>query len=289
MAHYIPLRGSRRYHCLVTFVKTEDKTACRFWDLSNTGALPVPWTSFQRFTLVSPLLLSLSVFASCEDDCHCHHWGWRLGERYSFPCFGKGMGDAVPLCLKSSRHCSAKNHGGVITLCSRFAHHDDKFKPESRLNAIDFSPPRSGRCIHRTLQCNGEDDCGDMSDEVGCRKVPKPCRQEVEEFWGIEDLAKGWVRPGNVMCKRCFPPKSACSSVTLVLLPFLSESTSWTVTWREWCLTTDTMAAAACPSTSRMSGSGSLTTCNSTLSRWRCPTITVLSHEYCVKVDMNGL
>ncbi|XP_071347823.1 complement component C8 beta chain isoform X2 [Trachinotus anak] len=30
-----------------------------------------------------------------------------------------------------------------------------------------------------------------MSDEVGCRKVPKPCRQEVEEYWGIENLAKG--------------------------------------------------------------------------------------------------
>ncbi|KAF0047267.1 hypothetical protein F2P81_000900 [Scophthalmus maximus] len=54
-----------------------------------------------------------------------------------------------------------------------------------------FVCTQTGRCIHRTLQCNGEDDCGDMSDEVGCRKVPKPCRQEVEEFWGIEDLAKG--------------------------------------------------------------------------------------------------
>ncbi|XP_023277589.1 complement component C8 beta chain [Seriola lalandi dorsalis] len=50
---------------------------------------------------------------------------------------------------------------------------------------------QTGRCIHRTLQCSGEDDCGDMSDEVGCREVPKPCRQEVDEFWGIENLAKG--------------------------------------------------------------------------------------------------
>lgn len=52
-------------------------------------------------------------------------------------------------------------------------------------------PPRSGRCIHRTLQCSGEDDCGDMSDEVGCKKVSKPCRWEAEEYWGIENLAKG--------------------------------------------------------------------------------------------------
>uniref|UniRef100_A0A7N6BWX4 Complement component C8 beta chain n=1 Tax=Anabas testudineus TaxID=64144 RepID=A0A7N6BWX4_ANATE len=54
-----------------------------------------------------------------------------------------------------------------------------------------FLCTQTGRCVHRTLQCNGEDDCGDMSDEVGCKKVPKPCRQEAEEYWGIENLAKG--------------------------------------------------------------------------------------------------
>uniref|UniRef100_A0A8C7YED2 Complement component C8 beta chain n=1 Tax=Oryzias sinensis TaxID=183150 RepID=A0A8C7YED2_9TELE len=54
-----------------------------------------------------------------------------------------------------------------------------------------FLCTHTGRCVHRTLQCNGEDDCGDMSDEVGCKKVSKPCREEAEEYWGIENLAKG--------------------------------------------------------------------------------------------------
>nr|XP_057922384.1 complement component C8 beta chain [Doryrhamphus excisus] len=54
-----------------------------------------------------------------------------------------------------------------------------------------FLCSQTGRCIPRTLQCNGEDDCGDMSDEAGCRTSQKPCRYEAEEYWGIENLAKG--------------------------------------------------------------------------------------------------
>ncbi|XP_077360170.1 complement component C8 beta chain isoform X1 [Festucalex cinctus] len=50
---------------------------------------------------------------------------------------------------------------------------------------------QTGRCIPRTLQCNGEDDCDDMSDEAGCAMSQKPCRFEAEEYWGIENLAKG--------------------------------------------------------------------------------------------------
>ncbi|XP_061550433.1 complement component C8 beta chain-like [Phycodurus eques] len=54
-----------------------------------------------------------------------------------------------------------------------------------------FLCSQTGRCIPRTLQCNGEDDCGDMSDEAQCRMSQKPCRHEAEEYWGIENLAKG--------------------------------------------------------------------------------------------------
>nr|XP_019598091.1 PREDICTED: complement component C8 beta chain isoform X1 [Rhinolophus sinicus] len=61
----------------------------------------------------------------------------------------------------------------------------------SQVRCEGFVCAQTGRCVNRRLLCNGDNDCGDQSDEANCKRVYSKCQQGMDQYWAIDSLASG--------------------------------------------------------------------------------------------------
>eukprot|EP00062_Callorhinchus_milii_P017949 gi/632970912/ref/XP_007901909.1/ PREDICTED: complement component C8 beta chain [Callorhinchus milii] len=116
-------------------------------------------------------------------DCLLSAWSpWSLCE----PCQNKRF--------RYARLEVPRQFGGEP--CETFDRQEETCRSQSRCHVPDmcegFVCAETGRCIARRLLCNGDDDCGDRSDERSCRRLQVACSGHREQYWGVQYLGSGF-------------------------------------------------------------------------------------------------
>ncbi|XP_045883554.1 complement component C8 beta chain [Meles meles] len=154
----VGLPGSRgeRPHCLESNAANESLAKSR--QTRSVGVVPMPLdcelSSWSSWTTCDP----------CQKKRYRHVYLLRPSQFYGEPCnfSDKEVEDCV-----TSRPC------------------------RSQVRCEGFVCAQTGRCVNRRLLCNGDNDCGDQSDEANCKKIYKKCQHEMEQYWAIDRLASG--------------------------------------------------------------------------------------------------
>ncbi|XP_039743328.1 complement component C8 beta chain [Pteropus medius] len=115
-------------------------------------------------------------------DCELSSWSsWTMCD----PCQKKRYRHAT--LLRPSQF-----HGDPCNFSDKEVEDCETKAPcRSQVRCEGFVCAQTGRCVNRRLLCNGDNDCGDQSDEGNCKKIYKKCQQEMDRYWAIDRLASG--------------------------------------------------------------------------------------------------